>query len=753
MSVKRLDLGAVSAYAMAVEQGYQGTEEEFGLILANAANYAAESKTAKIAAEAAAVESAGSAQAAEGYKTAAGKILEDVRMEGTSQIQAISTAGEEEIQDLEAKGTEQIQAIETAGSEQTEAAKAEIDAKGKQTLDSIPEDYIGLQTEVDELKSDIINLPLPIVRTNLFDGIYERITGKTWIRGPIDLVTTDNSDYDIVSVKVEAGKSYIIKFIAASVTASVIRTDCRFADINNTLVSDLSLVGEFNKAFTMPANVVTLHMTVPTGYNPVVAESEAFPYNEDFNYFINDSVTIPRIEKTVEQSNLLIDSIIKDSINLADASKFNIGKYMTNLGGIGNNDSYFYTEHIYVEPNDVIFASAEPRWTCCFDENGNVVENSSNPNPSGWTVPNNVCSIVLTGYINNIDDFVVSKGSLIPYTPYQKRINYDLVSMHNIGNVYGRNGLTKSEPSLSANTAIEFNEFPKSLMKGTSITGIVYFSEFDSITFGVGNSSGIYFVIDGSTIKTYSDSTLIDTKNHNLTISKYLSFSLMVKDDIRAYVTIDSVDGSSSMDISVSYNFDGFPFFKSTNDNTDVKVSVTNNDFKKSVWWFGDSYSGWAEYRVLGQLKSLGVTDGMLIDAVPGQRSYYDSNNGAYVDFSKAIAFGLPKYLVWAIGMNDSDLNYKIYIDRIAKFCELMHIELIVVKPPIVPSVDNSEINAYIDSKGFRFIDWNKAVVANSSGVWYTGMLSTDNVHPNETGAKALAMRTVTDFVEITQYR
>ena len=602
---------------------------------------------------------------------------------------------------------------------------------------------------VGELKEDLDDLPLPIVRTNLFDGIYKRTTGKTWRRGATDLVTTDNSDYDIVSVKVEAGKSYIIKWIAASVG----RTGCRFADINNTLVSDLSLVGEFNKAFTMPANAVTLHMTVPTGYNPVVAESEAFPYNEDFDYIVKNSTTIPRVERSIDRNTLLIDSILEDSVNLADASKFTLGKYMSNTGAIGANSSYFYTDYIPVEPNDIIFVSKSPRYTCCFDANKNVVTNSSNPSENGWTVPAGVYYIVLTPYSSDKDNYTVSKGNLIPFTPYQKRINYDYISMYNVGNVYGKNGLTKTESSLSANTAIEFNEFPKSLMKGTSITGIVYFSEFDSITFGVGNSSGICFVIDGSTIKTYSGSTLIDTKNHNLTISKYLSFSLMVKDDIRAYVTIDSVGGSSSMDISVSYNFNGFPFFKSTNDNTDVKVSVTNNDFKKSVWWFGDSYSGWSEYRVLGQLKSLGVTDGMLIDAVPGQRSYYSADTGAYVDFSKAIAFGLPKYLVWAIGMNDATDIYKTYINRIAKFCELMHIELIVVKPPIVPSVDNSEINAYIDSKGFRFIDWNKAVGANSSGVWYTGMLSTDNVHPNETGAKALAMRTVTDFVEITQYR
>lgn len=128
MSTKRLDLGAVSAYALAVEQGYQGTEEEFGLILANAANYATESRANKEAAETAAEEAAGSAQEAR-------DILSDVN----------------------AAGANQIQAIEAAGAEQTEAAKAEIAAKGKETLDSIPEDYTGLQTEVDELKGDIKN--------------------------------------------------------------------------------------------------------------------------------------------------------------------------------------------------------------------------------------------------------------------------------------------------------------------------------------------------------------------------------------------------------------------------------------------------------------------------------------------------------------------------------------------------------------------------------------------------------------------
>ena len=214
MSMKRLDLGAVSAYAMAVEQGYQGTAEEFGQILANAANYAAESKDAKTAAETAAGESAGSAQAAEGYKTAAGKILEDVHTEGTTQIQAISTAGEEQVQALEAKGTEQIQAIETAGAEQTEAAKAEIDAKGKQTLDSIPEDYTGLQTEVGELRNDLVNVNVSLLVFNIHNGYW---TTKSGSKSPYnDACSTDpilvksGQKYEIISDAYDSAVAYIL---------------------------------------------------------------------------------------------------------------------------------------------------------------------------------------------------------------------------------------------------------------------------------------------------------------------------------------------------------------------------------------------------------------------------------------------------------------------------------------------------------------------------------------------------------------
>lgn len=157
--IKNIDLGAVTSYALAVKHGYQGTEEEFSIILANSANYAKEAKEAKEASEI-------SASEAETHKNNAEKILEDV-----------NTAG-----------AEQIRAIENAGAEQKEIAKREIAQKGAETLDSIPEDYIALQGDVGELKSDIgdIENEVTIIPTtkNLYSGKKE-VVGYLGVGGVI----------------------------------------------------------------------------------------------------------------------------------------------------------------------------------------------------------------------------------------------------------------------------------------------------------------------------------------------------------------------------------------------------------------------------------------------------------------------------------------------------------------------------------------------------------------------------------------
>lgn len=161
---------------------------ELSLILDNAANYAAESRANKESAETAAREAAGSAQEAR-------NILSDVNSAGANQIQA----------------------IETAGAEQTDSAKAEIDAKGKQTLDSIPEDYTGLQTEVDGLKGDLVELQEAVFDTEtdyveVTDVITLSNRGLTKISDTS--FTIENSTHNIIGCSVTEGEK--IKIICST---------------------------------------------------------------------------------------------------------------------------------------------------------------------------------------------------------------------------------------------------------------------------------------------------------------------------------------------------------------------------------------------------------------------------------------------------------------------------------------------------------------------------------------------------------
>ena len=115
-----------------------------------------------------------------------------------------------------------------------------------------------------------------------------------------------------------------------------------------------------------------------------------------------------------------------------------------------------------------------------------------------------------------------------------------------------------------------------------------------------------------------------------------------------------------------------------------------------------------------------------------------------------------PKYVVWALGMNDGDSttsineNWKTCVDEVIEYCDDNGIEIILATIPNTPVINNSLKNEYIKSSGKRYVDYARAVGATSVGsTWYNGMLHTDNVHPTELGAKALCERLMLDVPEM----
>ncbi|MBQ1779989.1 MAG: hypothetical protein II001_00970, partial [Bacteroidales bacterium] len=180
---------------------------------------------------------------------------------------------------------------------------------------------------------------------------------------------------------------------------------------------------------------------------------------------------------------------------------------------------------------------------------------------------------------------------------------------------------------------------------------------------------------------------------------------------------------------------------------------VTSYDCaERKIWIFGDSYLGvtnsnrWPYY-----LKENGYIKNTLLNGSAGATS-----SGAMTSFNVLIKYGTPVYAVLATGMNDGsdgDNPSSLWTQKRDEFltlCNDNNIIPIFATVPTVPSVNNEQKNAWVRSSGYRYIDFAAAVGADGTGSWYSGMLSSDNVHPSEKGAKALYTQVLIDLPEVT---
>ena len=172
---------------------------------------------------------------------------------------------------------------------------------------------------------------------------------------------------------------------------------------------------------------------------------------------------------------------------------------------------------------------------------------------------------------------------------------------------------------------------------------------------------------------------------------------------------------------------------------------------KKAIWIFGDSYTAYEPERWAYYLNEYGYDENVLISAFPGAWS-----SSAITSLETLLNYGEPKFALWAMGLNDgsdsSDSPSESWANNKAQFlniCEENGIIPIFGTIPTIPTVNNEQKNAWIRSSGYRYIDFARAVLANSSGAWGSGMLSSDGVHPTINGARALFSRALTDFPEL----
>ena len=473
--------------------------------------------------------------------------------------------------------------------------------------------------------------------------------------------------------------------------------------------------------------------------------------------------TVIELEDRVEPIIGAFEDNIMISPNLANPTSFILGVYTDDLGNLLQNSTYFVTGLISVEPGDKIQANTRARFLATYDANGKFIENyyknTVYPN-SVYTVGDGVYAVRYTFWSEDIEHIMVYLGTeFVEFMEFGKYFiksdnttdSFDLQANSLVGN----NAANSSVSTLSSGGILRLSDFPRNLKKGTCLSFYADFNSFSTLEIGKGGE-GVYrsdwLKIDSTNVTWmhYENSLPVvneETKEHDLNISKFLAITMSCDDEGIMHVNLATFGGYFRWDVNIGYEFNGIPFIKAGMNLSNVTLSATNTNFRKPVWLFGDSYFGVNGDRVIGQLKNLGYFN-FLVDGLAGQGS-----SAAFDELNKCLEFGTPKYLVWCLGMNDSDDAHRTVLSKVRDVAASKGITLIAMKIPSVPSRLHEAKNSFIDTLDIRYVDGYKAVGATTDGTWYDGYLNAgDLVHPTTNGAIAIAMRILIDVPEILQY-
>ena len=235
-----------------------------------------------------------------------------------------------------------------------------------------------------------------------------------------------------------------------------------------------------------------------------------------------------------------------------------------------------------------------------------------------------------------------------------------------------------------------------------------------------------------------------------MTISDFIHIAIKQYDKAHADVQITTVSGSFELTNVTWVGCQGSVYANPATSMSDVVVNAVYRDFNENIFIYGDSYVSLDDSARYPYYLVKNDYTHFLLDGWAGRAS-----GDALISFKNTIDLVVPKFVVWAIGMNNSDngsvnANWLADTQEMLSICREKGIIPILTVTPNTPTHDNTYKNAWVKASGYRYIDFAKAVGAEEpESTWYAGMLYTDNVHPTSLGAKALYARLISDFPEI----
>ena len=464
---------------------------------------------------------------------------------------------------------------------------------------------------------------------------------------------------------------------------------------------------------------------------------------------------------------------------------FLTGKYV-NKGVQYNSASYNTSGYIPVEVGKTyhltygvpIGTYKSMRFIDAYDEDKQVIVSECKENVSAYEVPNGVTFIRFSASSDkfappipqtNVPCMFYEGASIGQYYEYfEPYYTYtikndaldadylnDLINAKivNVLTDYGLYIEAKADSMTSADTLTAVQNIDNK--KNAVIGFYAEFDSFDSVIIGHGFNvnSGNKAVIDNTYLTVYygSSEQQMSQVAHGLTISDFIRVTITQNNGGRAKIHIVTATGDYTLSDCSWSGCRADVFAKTGGALTGCVLTAVFKDFNEKLFLFGDSYVSMGDpARYPYYLVQQGYTH-LLIDGWGGRNSAQ-----ALISFNNVIAKAVPKCAVWALGMNDADTSNAVnasWLTCVQSFidtCEQNGVTPILATIPNCPTQLNTFKNAWVKASGYRYVDFAKAVGAESAGSsWYTGMLSNDNVHPTALGAKALYARFITDVPEV----
>lgn len=479
-------------------------------------------------------------------------------------------------------------------------------------------------------------------------------------------------------------------------------------------------------------------------------DSETASLKEDIEYFKDDVTKAFNVAENLYDPHSFTNTkgiaLTIDGTEYADSTTVNAittGYFDTNEGDVWR----FYRWN--TAKDNIYELEVRVHW---FDENGKHINGAIIT--GDVTAPKNARRLRFTEKFTSIYptlDVMVTKNysfGLNDYVPYGiKQLKESFLPKKTYELAQSSGTLHRNESWVLENNNIMAR-------KVFVLSGIV--SSFLTLEMGHGtketNSPSSWVVVDNENITVYSTPTNKVTLAHGLSIKNTIQLIIEVGANYKAKITLLSNGEKYNTEQDWDGNI-GNIFVNSVNTElVNCAVSWTCKNYSSKIWAYGDSYFGMTnKARWIAQLLSNGYGTDMLIDGYSGRGS-----DDAYNSLQTTLKHGKPKYILWAMGMNNPDnessvnKNWNNRFNDVKKLCKENDITLIGCTIPNTPTQFNSYKNNVVRNAGIKYINFAKSVGAERKGdSWYDGMLSSDNVHPTEKGAMTLYLQALADFPEL----